>query len=461
MEGPGTDWVKRRSVSHDIPQARRLLSGSGGAWGRAQTAVLALFLVLAYLYSFAVQPGYGPDEPRHFAYVRRLVEKRELPFRSATQEADGAHSLHPPLYYLLVSPVYAVSAGLGEMAAYRALKSVSPLLLAGALILFLQTLVRLFPDRPELTTGALAIVAFLPEFQLEAAVVNNDALAVLLGAALLHQTTLAAASAPSSRRAVFIGLIAAAFVNTKATGWTLSPLIVAATAVRAMSGEPDRKGLWRDLAISLGILLATGTWWYLLNLQRYGQPVPLDFGPGDVLKPLDSEGHPLQPLDVYARGYVVHYGGRAVVGLFQSFWSQIDWIREDFRSAIWGGLLFLALGGVVGNAMGAARGLPALIRGERPSWGTSLPGLGFALVLLHTWYVATFMHQGFYQGGRYLMPGVYGAGIGLTAGWELILGSKPRVFPVFWSVVLIGFLALNVHCLTEIVFYLNPRYVRH
>lgn len=432
-------------------------------WRHLRAAVLLLFLVLAYAYVWVVQPGYGPDEPRHYLYVQRLVEKGRLPLLVNGQEEDGAHTLHPPLYYLLVSPVYLAARGLGDAGAIRVIKHVSPLLLLGALLLFAATLRRLFPTRPFAGTAALAVVALLPLYQLEAAVMNNDSLAVLLGALLLWHLVRTWDDPPSLRAAVIAGLIMAAFVSTKATGLTLSPLWAAALHFRAARDPGRRREYVRDLLVGYGVLALLGTWWYARNYLLYGQPVPLDFGPGDALRPQHPlDRRPLSPLEVYTSGYVIFYGWRAAEGLFQSFWSQIDWIPEQLRPAVYGALLALVLAAAAGGVKHLAAWWSAARKeGVRPRLGfplLALPGLAFALNWLHTWYIATFMHMGFYQGGRYLMPSVFGAGALLAAGWDTLTPRRLQ-FPLALLLVL-GLLALNALCLVELVTVLNPRYVR-
>ncbi len=469
-------------------------------WMALLGAVLVAYLGLAYAYVWVIQPRYGPDEPRHFAYVRRLVEKRSLPVRAGPIEEDGAHTLHPPLYYTLMAPVYLVASGLGETGAYRAIKAVSPLLLAAALLLFLATLGRLLPDRPFAVAAALTTVALLPEFQLEAAVMNNDGLAVLLGSALLWQLVRTVGQAPCTRQALLTGLLMALFVNTKATGWTLSPLFALALFLRARRAPEQTRSLLRDGLVGYGLLLLLGTWWYVRNHQLYGQPVPLDFGQFGELHPINLRtGAILTPIDVYTSGYVIHYGWRATEGLFQSFWGQIDWFREEYRPAIFGILLTLVIGSFFGwlkvalphvrqfltrrtpsrseqtveqiEATADLRTGPPHVRTNTESASTHtavptpcpapspgwLPAAAFGLLYLHTWYVATFLHQGFYQGGRYLMPAVFGASFLLAAGWEHMIPARAR-FPA--AVVLAAAVfGLNILCLVELITVLNPKYV--
>src|SRR5262249_731819 len=145
--------------------------------------------------------------------------------------------------------LYMAASSGGERAAYYAIKGFSPLVLFGSLLLFLAALRRVFPDSPFARGTALALVALLPLFQLESCVVNNDVLAVFLGSLFLWLLVKAWNEAPSMGTALAAGCVMAAFVNTKATGWTLSPLWAIALHLRSMRAPEHRRGFVRDLAI--------------------------------------------------------------------------------------------------------------------------------------------------------------------------------------------------------------------
>jgi hypothetical protein len=456
----------------DAPGAKR----EQRFWAAYQAAVLGLFLVLAYLYVWVVQPRYGPDEPRHFNYVKRLVEKRQLPLVVKDEsgrdvEADGAHTHHPPLYHLLVSPLFLLARPWGERGQYLAIKAFSPILLLLSLLLFLGTLRRVFPDRPFALATGFAVVALLPEFQLLAGVMNNDALAILMGSLFFWMLIRAWDDPPDARNALLTGLVMALFANSKAQGLTLAPLWAVTLFFRAARSPERRTGFLRDMALGYGVLLLLGTWWYARNHVLYGEWVKMEFW-GGLLKPHDPyTGKILSPLEVYATGQVLPLGWRAAEGLFQSFWSQVDWIREDYQPAVYGTLLVLVLaaawGGIQPPALVSRLREAIKARGARgaatpaPMTWTGSPllvlGLGFFLNLLTAWYIATFVHLGFYQGGRYLMPSLFGAGALLGAGWERITPGKLRI-PAAVALALM-LLLLNLVCLIELVTVLNPRYV--
>jgi 4-amino-4-deoxy-L-arabinose transferase-like glycosyltransferase len=447
-----------------MAQATEPEGGAGRAPRRAATAVLLLFVVLAYAYVVVIQPGYGPDERRHFAYVQRLVEKGRLPLAVGGREEDGAHALHPPLYYALAAPVYLATRAVGEGASLRAIKAMSPLLLLGALLMFLAALRRALGDRWFAITAALASVALLPEFLLCASVMNNDALAILLASLLVWLLVRTWGEGPSLRTALAAGVVMALFVNTKAQGWLFAPLWVVALHFRAAEQPGTRRLFLRDMAAGYAVLLLLGSWWYVRSHEVYGQAVMVSL-PGDPLQaqfqPRSSRtGEPLSPLEVYTSGEVLPLGGRAAVGLFQSYWAQVDWIAEERRPAVWGAFLALVLLAAAGGSVLVARRLRARGGGEKPPapWPLALWPLGFALVATNTWYVATFVHLGVYQGGRYLMPAAFGAGAWLALGWEALLPRRLRL--LFLALLVGGLVALDLQCIVELVTVLNPRYVR-
>jgi len=78
--------------------------------------------------------------------------------------------------------------------------------------------------------------------------------------------------------------------------------------------------------------------------------------------------------------------------------------------------------------------------------------------LAHTWFIATFLHLGFYQGGRYLMPAVFGAGVLLAGGWLML--APPQLRRFIPHAVGVGLTLFNILCLHHILTVLNPRYVQ-
>ncbi|HIE53446.1 MAG TPA: hypothetical protein EYP85_16970 [Armatimonadetes bacterium] len=419
-----------------------------------------IYLALAVTYSFVIPLGYGPDEPRHYAYIKRLVEKGQLPRLVNGVEEDGAIVLHPPLYYVLLTPFYAFLRGFGDATVQRVLRFFSPLLCGAALWLFYSALRLLFPDRPALRLGTVGLTAFLPHLQLESAVINNDTLTILLGALLIWELVRLGERPPSAKESLFLGFTLAAFANAKATGLTLSPLWVVWLLVQFGWRGLRQRDFWQALGWGYGPLVLWGTWWYLRNEALYGRLVPLaeGFGPVDW-----HTGH------VYTPGELLWHGllfvgpfwsllGRAIGGLFLSVWTQVGWFPNTLSTLLYAlvGLLLTAAGlGHILWLMAIRRGkVTARVIYPRGAW---LMFLAFALVYVNVVAIAVFIHIGFYQGGRYTLPAIWGFSLFLGLGWEpLTSGSRGKA--ILFGGVVAFFLLLNGLCLHNLITYLNPLY---
>ncbi|MDH7569616.1 MAG: hypothetical protein QHJ73_08530, partial [Armatimonadota bacterium] len=434
---------------HITPGAeRRLLLGIG-----------VIYLALALVYSWVIPLGYGPDEKRHYALVKRLAEKGRLPLTINGQEEDGAIVLHPPLYYAGLVPLYVATRPLGDAAAQRALRFVSPLLCGGALFFFYLLLRGLYPEGAALRLGAVGLAAFWPHLQLEAAVINNDTLAILFGALLFWQLARMERRAPTPRESLWIGLTWAAFANTKATALTLAPLWAIWLALVFGRRGLRQGAFWQALALGYGPLLLLGSWWYLRNLALYGEVVPNIAG---YMQPVDMRtGRIYEPLELLYHG-LLFVGpfwwlvGRAIKGLFLSVWAQVGWFPKALNPFIVALLLLLLAAAGLGNLMawwqkrrGSGRPTPLY---PPTVW---MMFVAFALVYASTAFMAIFIHVGFYQGGRYLLPVFWGFVFFIVYGLaHLAPKAQARLFLGLTSF----FLLLNGACLYNLITYWNPMY---
>jgi len=101
---------------------------------------MAAALVLGLVYNAVILPGYGPDEPRHLRYVALLWDEQRFPFLLPDRsEYHGAHTLHPPLPYIAMLPLYAVARLLPEAAQYHVLRLFSLACALASLPLMYQT----------------------------------------------------------------------------------------------------------------------------------------------------------------------------------------------------------------------------------------------------------------------------------------------------------------------------------
>lgn len=249
------------------------------------------------------------DEIWHFGYIQHIRESDSLP----VQVFDGAdtiyqeHGSQPPLYYLL-SALLTSPFGIEDAKSYRLLNphvtfsqpesygnknlivrddSLSMLHGTGLAVLLLRaiglalgasTVVLVYkigelvaPQRSTVAFVAAAITGLNPMFIFVCASVTNDTLAMTLNGAVILLLLRTLRDGFSLRYTVAIGLLFAFASLTKVTSLILLPTMVGvALFVHRKTG--NRRGLLVYIyVLALSWLLIAG-WWYLRNLQLYGEP---------------------------------------------------------------------------------------------------------------------------------------------------------------------------------------------
>jgi 4-amino-4-deoxy-L-arabinose transferase-like glycosyltransferase len=412
-----------------------------GTKARGRTALLAvglLFVAMSLAYNFIIPLHYGPDETRHEAYYRWILDTWRLP----TDEAmTGAIVHHPPLYYLMCVPGYALTRPLGEPAGH-VMRLVSTLLGLLVIIVTHRLLRRLFPDRPLVAVAGAAGVAFLPHFLLISSVIGNDAAAALWGSLVLYMAVVIVQEGAGLKRGLGAGLVLGLGCLTKASVVALGPLLALALLVGAWRRR-DRRfdtdgfvyGLF-GLAIAW---MASGGWWIVTRFLRFGT--------------LDAE--PPYPLWAWPDPRLSARFLRAVDGLFRSAWTQVDWFPPAARHPLYVALAILSLVSLVG----LARLVWARHRadGGQP-WALAIPLLGALTLYLALLQTAIWGHPGRFEGGRYWLPAVAGyMGLWLPG----LAGSSRRYGRLLAASGALLLLMTNVLCYYWLIAYLNPTYGPH
>jgi 4-amino-4-deoxy-L-arabinose transferase-like glycosyltransferase len=419
--------------------------------------ILSVFVALALLYSIATPIFEGPDEIWHFTFANHLANGGDLPVFDATQPAtalrDGAH---PPLYYWLVAAVIApidrsdfpdqFHFNLASRLITPGGKSDQPNLLIHtaredfpyrnatlaahlgrliSIVLGVLTIIGvwkvahvLLPDRDRLAIAATALAAFVPQFVYGSAMINNDALAAA-SAAWLLLALLRLMKEQSIRWLIISGLLLGIALLSKIGMIAILPL----PAIALLLAEINRSAAavqrkfqvtewlksvrWKKAIVNgliiYGVALAVAGWWYLRNLNLYG-----DLLAWKEWQALTGVGR--VPPSI---GDFIH----DMIGLFGLFWADFS-LRVD-RTWWWiFGLLGLAaLGGYARRAR----------RHDWPSidwrgWWLALIWLGLLLVLLIRYSFAIYdIH------GRGLYPALATIGVVLVvglSGWGEIVGRR-------------------------------------
>jgi len=467
----GRPVTTQRTDMNDFPQAPVIdhavarVAAEPRRPPRLLLVVLAVHAVCAVTYTWLIPPDRGPDEPHHLAYIEHLHNYRELPhLTSATatrDERDMAIAIHPPLYYLAGWPVYEAVKGLGHVMTERVFRWIALLLGMGTVFLTWRMATTLFPDNPHLPLAAAAFVAFLPEFQLLSAVMNNDGPMMLLSTTLLLLMVQRLERPLSVTAWLLLGALFGVVVMTKASGAASFPVALVLLAYQKRRQSLSWGGVLARAAVYYGTAFALSFWWFLDIKQRWGRFHPI---PKSDLNPLllhDS----VSDLLTSGRGWFCVR--RFLIGAQQSAWGQVDWFLPmngqrgvAFYSASVACYLVFT---VVASLALAGLGLLAVRWLQKGVECAPAQKAGVALLVTHAGlaaaaltHFALFQHPGGYQGSRYLYPSVAAFGTLFALGLTTLLPERWHKWLA--PSLMVGLLVWNVFCALNLIGYLNPLY---
>ncbi len=438
--------------------------------------VFGVHLAFSLFFALTIPLHGGPDESKHFAYVKQLVEERALPVLSdpqATTDArTGAIAQHPPLTYVVAAPLYAVSRGLGERNCERVLRLTAVFWAIFTLVFAWKTLRENFPDQLALCLAAFTFAALLPHFLLLSSVLNNDGPLIFFSTAFLWQWLRLCRD--ESRNTVknwaLLGVLWGLALLSKATAL----LYVAPVFLVLLSQIARKERAFLQSARGFGAFLlpgiALGGWWFARFYFMIGriQPIP-DFA---AYRPLILQS----PFGLIDDPRALPFISRFFAGAMRSIWGQVDWfLAPAQRDAMNGGFeLWPSLWGVALPAPAlfpftlalyrvavvftfiAASGLIfRLIKRDFPA-PLRLLALHFGLLYAALAAYTLFKHPGFFEGGRYLLPALPAT----AALWVFGIGtwvpkSRQRWFA---PVLLLFFAAWNIGCAVNLTQVLIPLY---
>jgi len=421
---------------------------------RVVWAILAVYLALTVTYSFTMALGHAPDESsRHLPYVKFLATQWRLPVGDESAEG-GALDIHPPLYYALLTPAYLLFRPYGDMAALRALRLTSPPLILLTLLLWLPVLYRACGRRRGPTLFAFALTAWWPHLFVPAGALNNDVGLLVMSALLVYLIVVRNWERRDVGSVALWGAVVGLATLMKTSA--LPPgVIVLAAALVMQHGKRWYAGgrFWGRVAAGVGVALLVCGWWLGRNYMLYGEfsPVPVP----EFARPI-PEG--ASKLEAVAMGLVGQLLLRAVNGLWTSVWAQVGWFPPAAASFVYRGLLLVTLLALAGWVRACAcRRQAAVAAEDRPA--LALPLLGFGLLLAAALYIATCVHLGVFQGGRYLLPFLPGLTAFLTLGLQSL--TPPRARLPLALVFLALFLALSPLAWYRLITYWNPFVLGH
>ena len=431
-------------------------------------AILLGYVLAGALYAIYTPAWQAPDEPAHFNYARQVAEEGCCPrieigdwqseylaqlttARFAPELLDRLDAIqyedhHPPLYYLLASIVYQLSAG--DLIALRLLS-----VALGAVVVCLSRLIsrEVFPDQPQVALGVMALVAFTPQHLSLMAAVNNDALAeVIVALALLWLLRcLKAESVPAWRLGLILGLA----LLTKLTIYFLALIVPLGLWLRWRRAGRPRSELVRAIAVIALVAGVMGGLWWLRNIAVYGFPDFLGLGAHDAVVADQPRS-----ADYIARHGLTPYLAQMAGTTFKSFWGQFGWMALPL-DGVFGGWIYR------GFALLVVAGLSGLLLAQNASLKTGrersqgrLPQEALLPLLATVSLVALqfiYYNIEFLQWqGRYLFPALIPISLGIVAGVDCWRGRfLARWPPLRWltPLAMTSLFALDIYLLFSVI----------
>ena len=212
--------------------------------------------------------------------------------------ADCWQCYHPPLYYVLGVPLYALGQALGRSAEDPEawglhMLAVLPLAASTVAAVYGAKLVRLVVRHRGLSLLGTGIILAFPCLFIGADAPEADIVVTALMSVFLYRLA-RVSSAPARwgwRDAVILGLLAGLAAATKYTGLIALGTAGGVTALLIVTGG-SRRGLPRGLAprlrfaslglVVLGVTVAVGGWRYADNQRRYGTALFANGSAGDA-----------------------------------------------------------------------------------------------------------------------------------------------------------------------------------
>lgn len=430
---------------------------------------VVLTLVRGLLYAAVIPPWQGPDEPKHFEYVRLLDQlRRPVAWRDADPALErtiiasmdryrywqfgrfltrgesftalwggASHKLEQPmlpyvLYTAALSPVASRDIALQLLV----LRIVSVLLGALVVLIAYLTARELFPEDDVMQIGIPAFAVFLPMHTFMLSTVNSDHLAEVFVSLAFFLVVKSFRMGLTLRFIVALGLTVLIAVLAKRTALFLVPALVAALPLyRVARGHALR---WRTavlvsvcLLVGLAAIGAVGIAWLDSTLPDTGS------GLGNTVHNLrvyylflPSEEFPLAWNQSYLGAAARAIYGGWLTAMFRSFWGNFGWLKLPLAS----GWYWLAALIVTGSIIGLVR---LLAQAETASTQLTDWQLGVVLSFMFAILAAVSIivvkqvrslgldWAGAPQ-GRWLFPAIVPIATLLLLGWKSLVSASPR-----------------------------------
>lgn len=287
--------------------------------------LVVIFVALGCYYSVITPMFESPDEVWHYNFVREVAVHRGLPVVNTGVKQTFAHEgLQSPLYYVIGAafigwmdprdladlpapnpyvrigvPAYGTNDNRnafvhssvdgfpyhGAALAVHLLRLYS-VLLGAATVIFTYLLAHEILLPSAIKRGAneeaialrvaflsAAFVAFLPQFLFISGAVNNDNMATMFSAASVWQLARVMNRGFDRKSSLFLGLLVGGALLAKISALPLVPFVLLVIAIIAWRDHKWQAAIVFGSVFLIVIALLVG-WWFLRNVQLYGQLIP-------------------------------------------------------------------------------------------------------------------------------------------------------------------------------------------
>lgn len=422
---------------------------SSTIWRCGLLAIVAIFILTTLIESLSIPLFEGPDEQRHYAYARYMVNNHSLPPRVKNwwNEMDyvsyqiGQETGQPPLYYI---PVAILTAwlphaddvdplvvrnwfaryndewllpndnynkyvhGLAEQFPYQGVALAVHLGRLVSIVAGACTLLAVYgigrtvaPSHPAVALLGTALVAGVPGFIFIHSFITNDAFVILFATLSIGVALRIAREGYSLKLAILGGLFSGLTALSKLNGIWVAGIVWLALLAFAFIHRRE-KSFWSvlpALLLSIGVWLALTGWWFAFGISQSGDPLGVAThasyswqSPLRIVIPQQQDWlHDLWEWDHFTWG-------------INDAWPE--WIYATFRS------LYL-----IGTLMTMIFGARVLVRRRNQLVGiqqATYLGLTIAFALLGGLYWQLVYN---WRLGRLLYPALASAAILAAAGW--------------------------------------------
>jgi hypothetical protein len=258
-----------------------------------------LFITFGLFYSYYTPLWSPPDEERHFAYCEYIAQNHRLPHLIFEEEERNiAQAIHPPLFYLLASPLckndgqfiqetVLVNDGPGfNTITHPIHESTFPfsgkareahlirlfsLFLSTAAVCFVYLLVLLlFPGEPPLAVASTIFVAMNPQFLHISASVSNEPFSCLLSTTYLLTLIYYITRKATFKHHLLVGLLLGFCLLAKLSLIFYLPLTV---AILVYVHRKSTRKLLQSLVCTLGSAGLVAGWWFARNWLVFNDPL--------------------------------------------------------------------------------------------------------------------------------------------------------------------------------------------